>query len=326
MPQRDGLTAPAAPEADSPEVLAHAPLGSSPLAAGLYIVATPIGNAGDLSPRAADVLTRADAVLAEDTRRAGLFFRRQGLTRAGRAGYFSLHEHNEAGRIPQVMEMIAAGQSVALISDAGTPVLSDPGFRLVRACRLGGCRVTSLPGPFAPAVALSASGLPPAPFTFLGFLPRQKGQAQKLLARHAATGASLIFFERKDRLAATLALAAGVLGDREFAVCRELTKQYEEFILGRLGALTAAPLDVLGEVTVIIGPEALAPLAGGAGTAGPGGEADPKALAKSALDAALAEEKARGGKPREVARRVVDRLAGSVAGLTVKDVYELLKR
>lgn len=287
----------------------------SPLAPGLYLVATPIGNAGDLSPRAADVLCRAHVVMAEDTRRAGLFFQRQGLERAeGRKGFLSLHEHNEAGRIPQVMDLIQAGESVALISDAGTPVLSDPGFRLVRACRQAGLLVTSLPGPFAPAVALSASGLPPAPFTFLGFLPRQKGQAQKLLARHAPTGASLIFFERKDRLAETLALAAGALGDREFAVCRELTKQYEEFILGRLGALDAAPLDVLGEVTVIVGPEAL----------GPASEegVEPKAL----LDAALAEEKARGGKPREVARRVAERLNGAVPGLTVKDVYDLLKR
>ena len=295
------------------------------LAPGLYVVATPIGNAGDLSPRAADVLTRADVVLAEDTRRAGLFFRRQGLVRqAGRAGYFSLHEHNEAGRIPQVMEMIAQGQAVALISDAGTPVLSDPGYRLVRACRLGGLRVTSLPGPFAPAVALSASGLPPAPFTFLGFLPRQKGQAQKLLARHGATGASLIFFERKDRLAATLALAAGALGDREFAICRELTKQYEEFILGRLGALAATPLEVLGEVTVIIGPEALTPpavLAGQDAAGGLGGSA-PTADPKAALEAVLAEERARGGKPREVARRVAER----VPGLGVKEAYELLKR
>lgn len=289
------------------------------LAPGLYVVATPIGNAGDLSPRAADVLCRAQVVLAEDTRRAGLFFRRQGLVRqSGRGGYFSLHEHNEAGRIPQVMEMIAQGQAVALISDAGTPVLSDPGFRLVRACRLGGLRVTSLPGPFAPAVALSASGLPPAPFTFLGFLPRQKGQAQKLLARHGATGASLIFFERKDRLAATLALAAGALGDREFAVCRELTKQYEEFILGRLGRLAEAPLDVLGEVTVIIGPEALGSLAPRAtGTEGDSG-ADPKTV----LQAVIAEERARGGKPREMARRVAER----TPGLGVKEAYELLKR
>jgi len=306
------------------ETLSPAPF-SAPvpsLAPGLYVVPTPIGNAGDLSPRAADVLCRAHVVLAEDTRRAGLFFHRQGLVRAqGRSGFFSLHEHNEAGRIPQVMEMILQGQAVALISDAGTPVLSDPGYRLVRACRQGGLFVTSLPGPFAPAVALSACGLPPSPMTFLGFLPRQKGQAQRLLSRHAATGASLIFFERKDRLAATLALAAGVLGDREFAICRELTKQYEEFILGRLGALGAVNLDVLGEVTVVVGPEALdggmLPCADGEGE---------EVSAEALLQQALAEERERGGKPREVARRVVERVAGRMPGLCVKDVYELLKR
>jgi len=295
------------------------------LAPGLYLVAVPIGNAGDLTPRAADVLSRAEVVLAEDTRRAGLFFRRQGLSRAaGHTGYMSLHEHNEAGRIPQVMDMILAGRSVALISDAGTPVLSDPGYRLVRSCRQGGLYVTSLPGPFAPAVALSACGLPPAPMTFLGFLPRQKGQAKKLFLRHAGTGASLIFFERKDRLCASLSLAAEALGDREFAICRELTKQYEEFILGRLGALSAVDLNVMGEVTVVIGPEALA---GGALPVGAaGGDDDPKAL----LDAVLAEERARGGKPREVARRVAERMAeqlpGRSLGLGVKDIYELLKR
>lgn len=297
---------------------------AAPLRPGLYVVATPIGNAGDLSPRAADVLCRADAVLAEDTRRAGLFFSRQGLERNGAKGFYSLHDHNEEGRIPQVMEMIQGGHAVALISDAGTPVLSDPGYRLVRACRRAGLFVTSLPGPFAPAVALSACGLPPAPMTFLGFLPRQKGQARKLLARHAATGASLIFFERKDRLAATLAMAAEVLGDREFAVCRELTKQYEEFILGRLGALAAVALDVLGEVTVVIGPE---PLAGGQvgglghGPDGDGPDGDGTGGAAPQLDfeAVLAEERARGGKPREIARRVAERLGGT---MTVKEAYE----
>lgn len=302
---------------------------AAPLAAGLYVAATPIGNVGDLTPRAADALCRAHVVLAEDTRRAGLFFKRQGLLRrpegeGGHAGFLSFHEHNEEARLPQVMDMIARGLSVALMSDAGTPVLSDPGFRLVRACRQAGLHVTSLPGPFAPAVALSACGLPPAPMTFLGFLPRQKGQATRLLARHAATGATLIFFERKDRLASTLALAATVLGDREFAVCRELTKQYEEFIFGRLGALDPARLEILGEATVVIGPEALAP----APVQGEDGEVSPRARLEAALQSALAEEKARGGKPREIARRVHERLqvlAGTSAP-GVKEIYELLKR
>jgi 16S rRNA (cytidine1402-2'-O)-methyltransferase len=283
---------------------------AAPLAPGLYVVATPIGNDADLSARARDVLTRADAVLAEDTRRAGLFFRRLLIQRA-RPGFFSLHEHNETGRIPQVLEMLRQGQAVALISDAGTPVLSDPGYRVARACREAGYRVTSVPGPSAPVVALSACGLPPAPYTFLGFLPRQKGQAKKLLARHAATAATLVFFERKDRLAATLSLAAEVLGDREFALCRELTKVYEEFILGRLGRLQDADLDVLGEITVVIGPEPV-------GETLPAGamQADQDAL----LAAVMAEEKARGGKPREVARRVAER----VSGMSVKEIYERL--
>jgi len=281
---------------------------AAPLAPGLYVVATPIGCDADLSPRARGVLERAGAVLAEDTRRAGLFFKRLGLSREHK-GFFSLHEHNELGRVPQVLDLLAQGQAVALISDAGTPVLSDPGYRLVRACRAAGFRVVPAPGPFAPAAALCACGLPPAPMTFLGFLPRKAGPARTLLARHRDTGASLVFFERKDRLAATLALAAGVLGDREFAVCRELTKQYEEFILGRLGRaedIAPARLDLLGEITVVVGPEALQP--------GPGSPLDPEGV--------LEEEKARGGKPREIARRVAARLPGT----HVKDIYELLTR
>ncbi len=270
----------------------------------LYVVATPIGNDGDLSPRAREVLTRADTVLAEDTRRAGLLFSRLGIVREHK-GFFSLHEHNEEGRIPQVIGMLAEGGAVALISDAGTPVLADPGYRLVRACREAGLRVVPVPGPFAPAAALSACGLPPAPFTFLGFLPRKTGDVKRLLARHAGSGASLVFFERKDRLAETLALAAQALGDREFAVCRELTKTHEEIFTGRLGALDLPKLAVLGEVTVVVGPEAL-------GAAGPG--MDGSGLD---LDAVIAEEKARGGKPREVARRVAQRV-----GASAKDIYE----
>lgn len=275
----------------------------------LYVVATPIGNDADLSPRAREVLTRAAAVLAEDTRRAGLLFSRLGIVRE-KKGFFSLHEHNEAGRIPQVLEMLAEGQAVALISDAGTPVLADPGYRLARACREGGFRVVPVPGPFAPAAALCACGLPPAPFTFLGFLPRQKGEVRRLFARHAATGASLVFFERKDRLLPTLALAAEALGDREFAVCRELTKTHEEIFAGRLGALDPERLAVLGEVTVVIGPEAL------------GGPAAPAAGLD--LDAVLAEEKARGGKPREVARRVAERMSVFGVGVSPKEIYERL--
>lgn len=279
-----------------------------PLPPRLYVVATPLGNDADLSPRARAVLAAADVVLAEDTRRAGLLFSRLGITRPQGRGFLSLHDHNEAGRVPQVLELLGLGKSVALISDAGTPVVSDPGYRLVRACRQAGLLVSPVPGPSAPATALSACGLPPLPYTFLGFLPRQKGQMQRLLARHAATGASLVFFERKDRLAATLEVARGVLGDREYAVCRELTKVYEEFILGRLSRSAELPPDLLGEITVVIGPEALDSPAGADAPDGSG------------LAAVLAEERAKGGKPREVARRV----AARVPGISLKDIYAML--
>jgi len=145
----------------------------------LFIVATPLGNTEDLSPRARRVLAAADAVLAEDTRRSGLLFQRLGLT-ARR--FLSFHDHNEAQRLPQVLAWLAEGQSLALISDAGTPLLSDPGFRLVRAAREAGHAVVPVPGPSAPVTALSACGLPPQPFVFLGFLPRKPGEVRKTLA------------------------------------------------------------------------------------------------------------------------------------------------
>jgi len=295
----------------------------APLAPGLYVVATPIGCDADLSPRARGVLEAADLILAEDTRRAGLLFARLGIAR-GRKGFLSLHEHNEAGRVPQVLELLTAGRAVALISDAGTPVLSDPGYRLVRACREAGLRVAPVPGPFAPAAALCACGLPPAPMTFLGFLPRKAGPARKLLARHRDTGAALVFFERKDRLAGTLALAAEALGDREFAVCRELTKQYEEFILGRLGRpgdIAPERLDLLGEITVVVAPEGDSPAGIGGGLPDSEGTGD-AGEGRPDLDGVIAEERARGGKPREIARRVAARLPGT----HVKDIYERITR
>ena len=201
----------------------------------LFVVATPLGNADDLSPRARHTLTEADVVLAEDTRRAGLLFKRLGLERHGRL--MSFFEHNEDKRLPKVLDFLEQGLDVALISDAGTPLLSDPGFTLVRACREAAIPVKPVPGPSAPVTALSASGLPPLPYTFLGFPPRKKSQTEKLFEAHRATGATLVFFERKDRLKGTLSIARDVLGDRDFCVARELTKEYEEFLHGRLDGL-----------------------------------------------------------------------------------------
>jgi 16S rRNA (cytidine1402-2'-O)-methyltransferase len=264
------------------------------------VVATPLGNPGDLSPRAREVLAAADLLLAEDTRRAGLLFQRLGIRSKG---FLSLFEHNEEARIGTVLAALERGESVALFSDAGTPLLSDPGFRLVRACREAGFAVSPVPGPSAPAAALSASGLPPQPFVFLGFLPRKDGDIRRFLEPFAALPATLVFFERKTRLAKALALAAQVLGPRECCVCRELTKEHEEFLRGRLDDLSFVPAELLGEITVVVGPPE---------EQGRGPEAD--------MLEALRRERQAGGRPKDVARRA----AARVPGWSPKEAYELL--
>lgn len=195
-------------------------------------MATPIGNPGDLSPRAAKVLTEAAFVLAEDTRRSGQLFARCGISAQK---FISLHEHNEEAQLAFVLGELLAGKSAALISDAGMPVLSDPGFRLVKACREAGVEVSVVPGPSAILAALAGSGLAPQPFAFLGFLPRKENEQARIFSQFQPTGCSLVFFERKDRLAQTLQVAHNCLGRREVCIARELTKTYEEFIFGVLG-------------------------------------------------------------------------------------------
>ena len=268
----------------------------------LWVIATPLGNTGDLSPRARHILTEADVILAEDTRRAGLLFKRLELERHGRL--MSFFEHNEDKKIPRVLELLEEGHEVALISDAGTPLLSDPGFTLVRACRDNDIRVSPVPGPSAPVVALSASGLPPLPYTFLGFPPRKKSHTEKLFEAHRDTGATLVFFERKSRLKGTLSIAFDMLGDREFCVARELTKEYEEFIRGTLGSIKDMDLELRGELTVIIAPPTET------------GRTDETKIAEI-----LTEEAESGGKPKEIARRVADR----ATGWTAKEVYAAMR-
>ncbi|GHU90569.1 ribosomal RNA small subunit methyltransferase I [Deltaproteobacteria bacterium] len=217
----------------------------------LWVVATPLGNPGDLSPRARYVLETADVILAEDTRRAAQLCARHGIHARN---FLSFYEHNEEQRAEEALRLLRAGRSLALISDGGTPLVADPGYRLVRACRKEGITVSPLPGPCAPVVALSAAGLPPLPFTFLGFLPRNAAGQKALFAAFAATPGALVFFERKDRLKVSLALALTVLGPREMAVCRELTKTHEEFILTRLEKSAELSDGLLGELTIVIGP------------------------------------------------------------------------
>ncbi|TVQ95651.1 MAG: 16S rRNA (cytidine(1402)-2'-O)-methyltransferase [Desulfovibrionales bacterium] len=266
----------------------------------LWVVAGTLGNPGDFSPRAHKVIQDADLILAEDTRRAGLFFQRHGIVPSGVMR--SLYEHNEEDRIPSVLEALKLGNSVALISDAGTPLIGDPGYRLVRACRTAGFLVSPVPGPCAPVAALCASGLPPSPFTFLGFLPRQPGGQRRLFHAWADMTTTLVFFERNSRLRATLRIALECFGPRELCLARELTKEHEQIIQGRLEAHDDMQWDHRGEMTVLIGPPS----------------APPKTL-DSEVDQLLTKE-ARFGPPKEVAARV----AGKVHGWSSKEIYARL--
>lgn len=266
----------------------------------LHVVATPLGNDADLSERARAVLSGVDAVLAEDTRRSGLLFQRLNLPKKK---FISFHDHNEEQRIPAVLEALGRGESLAMVSDAGTPLLSDPGYRLVRACREQGVKVVPVPGPCAPIVALSACGLPPLPFTFLGFPPRKVSQLKKLLTAHRDTGATLVLFERKSRLSETLAVAREALGERDYCVARELTKDFEEFILGNLGRPDPQMDELRGEITVVIGPP----------------EGESRTPGEDMIEL-LREESALGGKPKEIARRA----AARATGWTAKDAYAQL--
>ena len=221
------------------------------------LVATPIGNMGDLSPRALAALRGADAVLCEDTRVTGPMLSRQGV----RAPLVPLHDHNEASAAPRLVERMRAGEHFALVSDAGTPLVSDPGYRLVRAAIEAGVAVTAVPGPNAALAALTLSGLPPNPFLFYGFLPPKEAARAAAVARLAAAEraglrATLVFFEAPHRLDATLAGLAEGLGSRPAAVARELTKRFEEVRRGTLPELAAhyAAHAVRGEVVVVVGP------------------------------------------------------------------------
>lgn len=200
----------------------------------LYLVATPIGNMGDISARAREILAAAGVVAAEDTRRSGRLLRELGLERP----LLSLHEHNERARAAELVARLEAGENVALVSDAGTPLVSDPGYPLVRAAVEAGITVTPIPGPCAAIAALSASGLPGERFCFEGFLPARAGARRARLAELAALPHTLVIYEAPHRLAAALADLAAALGrERRACIARELTKLHESFYRGSLGEL-----------------------------------------------------------------------------------------
>jgi 16S rRNA (cytidine1402-2'-O)-methyltransferase len=224
-------------------------------APGLYLVATPIGNLSDISLRALELLAGADVIACEDTRVTRRLTERYGIATT----LTPYHEHNAAEARPKLLARLAASQAVALVSDAGTPLISDPGYKLARAARDAGHNVTALPGASALLAALSVAGLPTDRFLFEGFLPPKQAARQKRIATLAAVPATLVFYESGPRLAATLADLAAGLGARAAAICRELTKLHEEVRRGDLATLAqdyAQGAETRGEIAIVVAPPA----------------------------------------------------------------------
>ena len=278
---------------------ARADAAAPALAPGLYLVSTPIGNARDLSLRALDILGAADILAAEDTRRTRNLLDIHGLRRDARR-LVPYHDHNGAAQRPRLLAALAEGRSVALVSDAGTPLVADPGYRLAVEAIAAGHMVQAAPGASALLAALAVAGLPSDRFLFAGFLAPRQAARRRTLAELATVPATLVFYESPRRLAASLSDMAAVLGDRPAAVCRELTKRFEETRRGGLGGLAAAygaEGAPKGEVVVVVGP----PLAIAGGEAG--------------LDAALEAALARGS-VKDAAAEVAAAL-----GLSRRQVY-----
>ncbi len=265
------------------------------MSAGLLVCPTPIGNLEDVTLRVLSALRSADVVAAEDTRRTRVLLDRYGIS----APLVSYHEHNEAPRARELVGRMQAGETVALVSDAGMPLVSDPGFVLVRACVAAGLPVEVLPGPSAVLAALVASGLPADRWRFVGFLPRKAGELRQLLAEGSET---LVAFESPRRVPATLSVLASLDHSRQVAVCRELTKAHEEVVRGSAAELAeryeSSP--PRGEVVLVVGPAAVLP----------------PALDPAAVDALRALVDA-GAQPRKA--------AGVVASLTGARANELYK-
>ncbi|MDA9230347.1 16S rRNA (cytidine(1402)-2'-O)-methyltransferase [Alphaproteobacteria bacterium] len=228
------------------------------LPAGLYIVATPLGNSRDITLRALDILSDVSVIYCEDTRTSGKLMTMHNITTSRRP----YHEHNAAEMRPKILRQLEEGQAIALISDAGTPLISDPGMPLVRAARDAGFEVFAVPGASAPIAALSIAGLATDQFTFFGFLPPKQAARQKALEKLAPYAGTLVFFENAKRVAKTLADVAQILGEREVVVAREITKKFEQVIAGTAAEL-AAQFDAeppRGELVFLVGPAANVPV------------------------------------------------------------------
>jgi 16S rRNA (cytidine1402-2'-O)-methyltransferase len=267
----------------------------------LVLAATPIGRAADASPRLAQELATADVVAAEDTRRLRRLVAELGVSIGGRV--VSHFEGNEAARAGDLVGLLLEGSRVLVVTDAGMPSVSDPGYRLVAAAVAAGVRVTAVPGPSAVLTALAVSGLAVDRFCFEGFLPRKAGERSRRLADLASEPRTMVFFEAPHRTLATLAALADAFGPgRRVAVCRELTKTHEEVVRGPLSSLTAwAEGGVRGEVTLVVA----------------GAERSPAAASEADLAAEVATEEAAGATRKEAIRTVADRL-----GLPKRQVYD----
>jgi len=233
-------------------MLAGRPIDVARIASGLHIVATPIGNLGDITLRALETLAGADLIACEDTRVTRKLLDRYAIA----TPLTPYHDHNAAKARPMLLRRLAEGAAVALVSDAGTPLVSDPGFKLVRAAHEGGHRVTTVPGASALLAALTVAGLPTDQFFFAGFLPPKDAARRARIAELARIPATLVLFETGPRLAATLAALAVGLGAREAALCRELTKLHEETRRGDIEALaqSCAGSELRGEIVLVIAP------------------------------------------------------------------------
>lgn len=214
----------------------------------LYIVSTPIGNLEDITLRALRLLAEVDLVASEDTRKARLLLNRHGVKNA----ITSYHEQNKRSKLPQLLNLLSEGKDIALISEAGTPGLNDPGYELIAACIQEGIPVTPVPGPSAVITALVISGLPTSRFVYVGYLPRRPGERKRYLQSLLAEPGTVICLEAPHRIAAALADMLEVLGDRRLAVCRELTKLHEEVFRGTISKALAHFQSPRGEFTLVV--------------------------------------------------------------------------